>query len=154
MKDFTFVDTSVSDLIEKYIEHQRVRDAMKMKDKFKVPENRIWHIEVKTLAKTGQWVELAKLVANKKTPPIGFTPFVEACVEEKQFSEAAKYIMRINDVHEQMEWFGNIGYWKDAADIAVKEKDEEALELIKARCKQAPVMAYIDNVLASWQKKG
>lgn len=143
-----FIDLSVSEVIEQYIALGKLRNAVAVKNAFKVPDNRFWYIEVRTLAKAGNWAELAKLTANKKAPPIGFQPFVEACVEQKNFAEAARYIARLPDPHEQMEWFGNIGYWKEAADVAARERDMEALQLIRSRCRQPQVVQYIDKLLS------
>ena len=39
---------------------------MKIRQQFKVPEKRMWHIEVSTLARKHAWIELAALVAGKK----------------------------------------------------------------------------------------
>jgi len=52
-----------------------------------------------------------------------------------------------------MEWLCNIGYWKEAADIAATEKDVDALQLIKSRCRMPPVIAQIDRVLATLATK-
>jgi len=147
--DDSFIDLSVSGLIEHHILNARPREAMNVKNKFKVPDVRLWHIEVRTLAKCQAWSELAKLTANKKSPPIGFLPFIEACVEQKAFGEAAKYITRLDDPTEQIEWFCNIGFFKEAAEVAAKERDVESLQTIRAACaKNAPVLAFIDRVLS------
>ena len=37
-------------------------------------------------------------------------PFVEACVEQGANAEAAKYIRRLEEPAEKMQWFCNIGY--------------------------------------------
>jgi len=152
--DGKFVDCSVSELIELYIKNGRAQQALKVKQQFKVPETRLWHIEVKTLAQCAAWRELEKLTLNKKVPPIGFVPFVEACVDQKQLVEAHKYIQRLPDTHEQIEWLANIGYWKEAAEVAAREKDVEALQVIKSRCRGQPqVIAFIDRVLAAQPQK-
>ena len=52
---------------------------LKIKSAFNVGEKRMWHIQVKTLAKAGQWKELGRLTANKKVCR-GGEPVVEACV--------------------------------------------------------------------------
>lgn len=110
----------------------------------------MWHIQVRTLAKCRSWKELNSLIQGKRVPPIGFQPFVEACVEQKEPVEAVKYINRLPDPGEKMEWLCNIGYWKEAADIAVSEKDLDALHLIKDNCKSAPAEKQITNMIKAF----
>ncbi len=148
IRDSSFVDLSVSQLIENYVMHSQLLYASKIKQAFKVPEKRYWHVEVRTLAKRGVWQELANRIANKKVPPIGYEPFIEACVENKAPQEAVRYIQQLSDPHEQMEWLVNISMWREAADIAFKEKDADALSLIRARCRNPALVAGIDKMLA------
>lgn len=143
----TFIDGSVSDLITKYIKNGQVHRAMKVQQEFQVPEERLWHIEVRVLAACGAWQELAKLTANKRKPPIGFDPFIEACVEHKNYNEATKYIRRLQDPYSQMEWLCNIGYWQEAVEVATVEKDADALNTIRVRCRDANVVANIEQIL-------
>lgn len=143
----SYLDKSVSQLIEAFILQGDLHAALKIQDKFKVPEKRFWHIEVSTLAKCRSWQELAKRANNKKVPPIGFGPFVEACVEQKAFVEAARYIVRLPEPHQQMEWLCHIGYWKEAVDVAAGEKDEQALQVIRVRCRTPAVIQQIDRLL-------
>ena len=42
-----------------------------------------------------------------------------------------------------MEWLCNIGYWKEAADIAAAEKDADALQLIRSRCRMPQAISQI-----------
>jgi vacuolar protein sorting-associated protein 16 len=145
----SYVDLSVSELLQQAIKEGAIERAMKIKKAFGVPDKRFWHVEVRTLARAKAWEELAKLVSAKgKVPPIGYLPFVEACVEMKNYHEAARYIQQLSDPHEAMEWLCNIGYWKEAADIAAREKDVDALQLIRSRCRQDPVIKFIDQVLS------
>ena len=152
IQDSSFVDSSVSALIENYVSHSQVMKALKVKQQFKVPEKRYWHVEIKTLAKGGVWAELANRIANKKVPPVGYEPFIEACPENKNPQEAVRYISHLNDPHDQMEWLFNIGMWKEAADIAYREKDVDALHLIRARSRNPAVLASIDGMLKQLQR--
>lgn len=143
-----FVDMSVSDVIEALLADSQRDRALKVKQDYKVPDRRFWHIEVKTLARRGHWGSLAKLVANKRAPPIGFTPFIEACIDNNAPHEAVQYIQMLPEPHEQIEWLCNIQRWKEAADIAFKERDAEALSIIRARCRNQPLMQAIDKMIS------
>jgi len=142
-----FIDLSISQVMAKYFHLAQGKKAKTVKERFKVPDKRAWHIEVKTLAKEKAWNDLANLVTNKKVPPIGFEPFVEACVEEKAYDQAVKYIQRMTDPHEQMEWLCNIGYWYQAAQVAAKEKDVDALNIIRSKCRDKAVHSQIDALI-------
>ncbi len=153
-----YVDLSVSDLLAQAIREGSSSRAVLLKKQFQIPDKRFWHVQVRTLAKAKAWEELMKLVggplkpgqsSSGKAPPIGYLPFVEACIEQKNYPEAAKYIQRLSDPHEMMEWLCNIGYWKEAAEVAAREKDGDALQLIRQRCREPAVMKFIDGVLAT-----
>ena len=146
--DTGLVDQSVTQLMEKYIARGDSKRVAKLKTLLKVTDKRMWYTEVIALSRTGCWEELAKLVANKKVPPIGYQPFIEACITYKNLPEAARYIARLPDYHEQMEWLCNIGYWNEAVDIAGREKDGEALMLLRDRCRQPMVVTKIEKLLA------
>jgi len=49
---------------------------------------------VDALAAKGDWTELEKFSKSKKVPPIGYEPFVNACVAEGKLNEAGKYAQR------------------------------------------------------------
>ena len=85
------VDLSVSELIERYIAARQMDKALYIKNTFNVPENRMWHLQVRTLAKNKLWNDLYALVQKNKKPPIGFQPFIEACVEHKVHDEAVTF---------------------------------------------------------------
>jgi hypothetical protein len=120
--------------------------AGQLKTALRVGDRRMWHVEVSALSRAGCWDELARLVA-KKPPPIGFAPFIEACVQQGNLAEANKYISRLPDYHEQMEWLCNIGYWAEAVDIAGRERDADALMLLRDRCRQTSVQNKINQLL-------
>lgn len=141
------LDNSVTQLMEKYIGRGDSKRASKLKTLLKVSDKRMWYTEVVALSRSGCWDELSKLVANKKVPPIGFQPFIEACILHKNLPEAAKYIARLPDYHEQMEWLCNINYWNEAVDIAGREKDGDALLLLRERCRQPNVTIKIEKLL-------
>ena len=123
--------------------------AQKLASQFKIPETRFWHLQVKTLAIHHRWDDLEALLPKSNSSPIGVLPFVQACVEEKALIEAAKYIKRLDDVAEQLQWFCNIGMYQEAAEVAVAQKDPEALRTIRSQCKNPRINAYIDSALAT-----
>ena len=64
----------------------------------------------------GKWIELERFCKSKRPPPIGYQPFVEACVANGNLVEAERYVekapldgkwklyMRINNPMKAAEW--------------------------------------------------
>lgn len=139
---------------------QQLRTAVTDKDKkrvskiasqFKVSDARMMHLQVKVLSEDAQWDDLYKLVqdAGKKGPIIGLTPFIEACIDQQETDEARKYIDRLTDHRDQIEWLCNIGDRKQAADLAARKHDMEALRVIKASTKDRQVLQHIEQLMQS-----
>lgn len=141
------IDNSVTQLMDKYITRGDSKRASKLKTLLRVGDKRMWHTEVVSLSRAGCWDEMAKLVANKRVPPIGFQPFIEACIARNNVAEAAKYIARLPDYQEQMEWLCDSGLWNEAVDIAGRERDSDALMLLRDRCRQPQVQQKIEKLM-------
>ena len=141
---FNVVDLSLTAMLERYVASTHSSVAS-LKQLFAIPDARFQHIMVKTLAKCGRWSELAEL----KPSAIGYYPFVEVCMEEKAFSECAKYVKLLPDVADQMEVLCAISYFREAAEIAWAGKDRESLNNIRALCKNPSVNNWIDSLLST-----
>lgn len=68
-----------------------IKNAEKKKAEYKVPDKRFWWLRIQVLAETFQWSELEKFSKSKKSP-IGYEPFVEVCLKQKNIEEAKKYL--------------------------------------------------------------
>lgn len=108
--------------------------------------NILW--QVQTLAKEKDFNGLRQLAQTKRTPPIGFEPFIEACVENDSTNEAVKYIHKLSVANEKMEWFCSIHCYGEAAEVAHAEKNVDALRYISSRAKAKPsVKARVDEMI-------
>eukprot|EP00268_Persea_americana_P035161 TRINITY_DN3472_c0_g1_i2.p1 TRINITY_DN3472_c0_g1~~TRINITY_DN3472_c0_g1_i2.p1 ORF type:complete len:842 (+),score=156.20 TRINITY_DN3472_c0_g1_i2:162-2687(+) len=125
-KQAIFVDSSISDTIRTCIVLGNHRAALKVKNDFKVPEKRWYWLKVFALATIRDWDALEKF-SKEKRPPIGYKPFVEACIDADERAEALKYIPKLTDPRERAESFARIGMAKEAADAASQSKDGELL---------------------------
>ncbi|KAF3658950.1 Protein VACUOLELESS1 [Capsicum annuum] len=101
-KQAIFVDSSISDTIRTCIVLGNHRAAMKVKTEFKVSEKRWYWLKVFSLATISDWDALEKF-SKEKRPPIGYRPFVEACVDADAKGEALKYIPKLTDPRERAE---------------------------------------------------
>lgn len=146
------MDLSASQTIELLITYYLEQQAVKLKKKLKIPEARFMHIQVRALAKASRFTDLAVLVRGKKTTPIGWLPFVEACMEQNRPEEACTYIERLEEPSEKMTWYIKLGFVDKAAAVAIDTKDVEALHTIQGICKDNHVLHQIQTFLNTLPK--
>ncbi|OVA07247.1 Vps16 [Macleaya cordata] len=145
-KQAIFVDSSISDTIRTCIVLGNHRAAMKVRSEFKVSEKRWYWLKVFALATIRDWDALEKF-SKEKRPPIGYRPFVEACVDADEKSEALKYIPKLSDPRERAESYARIGMAKEAADAASQTKDGELLGRLKLTFAQNAAASSIFDTL-------
>ncbi|KAL2496651.1 Protein VACUOLELESS1 [Forsythia ovata] len=145
-KQAIFVDSSISDTIRTCIVLGNHRAAMKVKTEFKVSEKRWYWLKVFALATIRDWDALEKF-SKEKRPPIGYRPFVEACVDADEKGEALKYITKLADPRERAEAYARIGMAKEAADAASQAKDGELLGRLKLTFAQNAAASSIFDTL-------
>lgn len=145
-KQAIFVDSSISDTIRTCIVLGNHRAAMKVKTEFKVSEKRWYWLKVFALATIRDWDVLEKF-SKEKRPPIGYRPFVEACIEADEKGEALKYIPKLSDPRERAESYARIGMAKEAADAASQAKDGELLGRLKLTFAQNAAASSIFDTL-------
>lgn len=145
-KQAIFVDSSINDTIRTCIVLGNHRAALKVKTEFKVSEKRWYWLKVFALATTRDWVAL-ETFSKEKRPPIGYKPFVEACIEADEKAEALKYIPKLADPRERAEAYARIGMAKEAADAASQAKDGELLGRLKLTFAQNSAASSIFDTL-------
>ncbi|XP_051136624.1 protein VACUOLELESS1 [Andrographis paniculata] len=145
-KQAIFVDSSISDTIRTCIVLGNHRAANKVKTEFKVSEKRWYWLKVFALATIRDWDALEKF-SKEKRPPIGYRPFVEACVDAGEKEQALKYIPKLADPRERAESYAKIGMAKEAADAASQAKDGELLGRLKLTFAQNAAAASIFDTL-------
>ncbi|KAK4369093.1 hypothetical protein RND71_012885 [Anisodus tanguticus] len=145
-KQAIFVDSSISDTIRTCIVLGNHRAAVKVKTEFKVSEKRWYWLKVFALATKRDWDSLEKF-SNERRPPIGYRPFVEACVDADEKGEALKYIPKLTDPRERAEAYARIGMAKEAADAASQAKDNELLGRLKQTFSQNAAASSIFDTL-------
>uniref|UniRef100_A0A6N2NGT4 Vps16 C-terminal domain-containing protein n=1 Tax=Salix viminalis TaxID=40686 RepID=A0A6N2NGT4_SALVM len=141
-----FVDSSISDTIRTCIALGNHRAAMKVKTEFKVSEKRWYWLKVFALVTIRDWEALEKF-SKEKRPPMGFRPFVEACIDVDEKAEALKYIPKLVDPRERAEAYARIGMAKEAADAASQAKDGELLGRLKLSFAQNTAASSIFDTL-------
>jgi vacuolar protein sorting-associated protein 16 len=145
-----YVDKSVSELLEMYVSQGDIKMQKQLRRDFKLDERHFWHIRVRTLANCKAWDELENMAKSRS--PVGFEPFVEACVANNAKVEAAKYIRMLSDHRTKLEWLCNLDMWKDAAQVADAAKDPDALVVIRHRCRRSDVEGFVDELLKKYNR--
>nr|CAG4643732.1 EOG090X01BU [Lepidurus arcticus] len=125
-------DMSLQDTLRLLLVKGERKEAEEVARKFKVPERRWWWIKVLTLSELGDWVELDKLAKSKKSP-IGYEPFVDACLEHSNRSEAVKYLVRVSE-ELKVKYYVKAGLFEQAAKLALDHRDDEALLYVQSKC--------------------
>jgi hypothetical protein len=87
----------------------QAKRVAKIKSDFKVPDRRFWWIKVKALAQLSDWPSLEKFAKEKKSP-IGYAPFVDVCLKANAIREAEKYIPKLQDPSEKVQYYLRIKY--------------------------------------------
>lgn len=116
-----FVDSSVSDTICTCLSLGYNAYADKLKSTFKVPVERFYLLKIKALSAASNWAALEKFASEKK-PPVGFKPFVDACIDGGNNNEAMKYIVKLSNQQDKADAYRRIGLLNEAAE-AESQKD-------------------------------
>mmetsp|Transcript_2610 Transcript_2610/g.3810 ORF Transcript_2610/g.3810 Transcript_2610/m.3810 type:complete len:873 (+) Transcript_2610:103-2721(+) len=145
------IDCSLSETLYRIIALGHFKRAAKIKSEFKLPDKRFWWIKIKALAQTQNWEELATF-AKEKRSPVGYKPFADVCIEGGVNSEAARYISRIADESDQLNYWIRIQRFNEAADVAMKMKSIEALNFVKSKAtKDSQATMYVNKLITQLQ---
>ncbi|KXJ28267.1 vacuolar protein sorting-associated protein 16 homolog [Exaiptasia diaphana] len=131
-----FVDLSLSDTISQCIRLRNFKAADQLKKEFKVPDKRFHWLKVRALAESMDWIELDKFAKSKRSP-IGYEPFVDACLEANNRLEAEKYLPRVQPENKVL-YHVKLGKLEEAAGIAANQNNEELLEFVLKKCENNP----------------
>lgn len=120
-----FYGPSLHDTVKELMILGDLKLAEKIKNDHKMSEKHFWHIKVEVLAGNYQWDELDKFSKSKKSP-IGYEPFVEACLKARNINEAKKYISKCRE-DKRIVWFNRAGLYEDSAKLAFELRDTQSL---------------------------
>lgn len=141
------MDVSLTDTLYKLIVLGQSKRASKIKSDFKVPDKRYWWIKIKALIQIKDWVSLEKFAKEKKSP-IGYTPFVDECLQIGEIKEAEKYIPMIQDPQQRVEYYMLIGNYTEAAKIAHSIKNINLLMEIKNKTNNPKLLSQIESFIS------
>ncbi|XP_053605989.1 vacuolar protein sorting-associated protein 16 homolog [Plodia interpunctella] len=128
----SFVGLSVHDTVQKLLNQGEVKLADKLRLEYKMPDKRYWWLRILMLAEKNDWDELDRFSKSKKSP-IGYEPFVDACLKYLKNDEALKYLPRCRD-DIKVKYYVKAGFYEDAAQVAYEQKDRNALVFVQSKC--------------------
>jgi len=119
----------------------------KLKRDFNVPDKRYWWLKIAAFAKRKRWDLLEEF--SKKKSPIGYKPFVEACIKQGALMEALKYIPKISDPWEKMDIYIELNLLKEAIELGYQQRNIEMLYYIRDKCgSNVALRSTIDEILS------
>jgi hypothetical protein len=128
-----FVDLPLNETIHRCFAHGLGAAAERLRSDFKVPDKRYARLKVRGLAHAHAWAALHEFGGgDKKKPPAPLELFVDACLEQGERNEAARYARRLPPAEAVPLLLDPIGRLDVARDVAMahKEKQPELLRLV------------------------
>ncbi|XP_077304844.1 vacuolar protein sorting-associated protein 16 homolog isoform X1 [Lithobates pipiens] len=127
-----YLNYSLHETVYNLILDNMQKKAEQLYKEFKIPEKRYWWLKLTALAEKNDWDELENFSKSKKSP-IGYLPFVETCMKEKNKSEAKKYIARVNP-EQRVKALLLTGDLEQAAEAAIEHKNENEMNMVLSKC--------------------
>lgn len=129
--------SSISRFIVSLAEHsihlspsERRNCLYRVKNQFKVPERRFIYNCLQGMANIGDFEGMLIFGSERNPPQTGWMPFVEICLRYGRLSEANQFIKLIKDPYERALALAKAGYGKEAAELAMKWKNQRLLQQI------------------------
>ena len=135
---FKFIDTPLNETLYKCWAYGQAAVAERLRVDCKVPERRWWRLKVTGLSHARNWSALWELGSARRSP-IGFKPFVDACIAQGAYDEAARYVPKLPPA-EAVPVYLQIGRVDDARRIALQHKDKQP-QLLELCLQQAQAAA-------------
>lgn len=127
-----FFGLSLHESVKKLLDQGEIKLADKLRSEYKMPDRRYWWLRILKLAEKGEWEDLDRFSKSKKSP-VGYEPFVDACLKNNRKDEALKYLPRCRD-DIKVKYYVKAEYYIEAAQVAFEQKDTNALLFVQNKC--------------------
>eukprot|EP01124_Arcella_intermedia_P027900 TRINITY_DN5562_c0_g1_i1.p1 TRINITY_DN5562_c0_g1~~TRINITY_DN5562_c0_g1_i1.p1 ORF type:complete len:839 (+),score=197.97 TRINITY_DN5562_c0_g1_i1:291-2519(+) len=143
-----FVGSSLTNTLYRAILMGASKRAKKIRADFKVPNKRWWWIKVRALAETGRWEALRSFSnPNKHPSPIGYKPFVEACIQNGNSAEAVYYMQFLPNDEIKVTFYVQLQAWNEALEAAENvELSDNIFHLMKSKVKDPIILKKIESL--------
>eukprot|EP00632_Arachnochrysis_sp_CCMP2950_P003156 CAMPEP_0185720820 /NCGR_PEP_ID=MMETSP1164-20130828/50307_1 /TAXON_ID=1104430 /ORGANISM="Chrysoreinhardia sp, Strain CCMP2950" /LENGTH=852 /DNA_ID=CAMNT_0028388481 /DNA_START=177 /DNA_END=2735 /DNA_ORIENTATION=+ len=120
-------------------------EAFKMQRRFKIPDRRFYYVKIRALAASGK-VELVQSFAMERKSPVGYKPFIDACIQHNYPTrEVAKLVNRLSSPEEKVDYYVQLRLWDQAIDLAIRLRDPNVLCRVQDLCSDAKVVALCEE---------
>ncbi|CAH2085639.1 unnamed protein product [Euphydryas editha] len=146
----SFVGLSLHDTVKKLLKQGEIKLADKLRSEYKMPDRRYWWLRILTLAERDEWAQL-EIFSKSKKSPVGYEPFVDACLKYGKNDEALKYLPKCRD-DIKVKYYVKAEFYEEAAQVAFEQKDESALFFVQNKCpvrestKHAKINALLEKL--------
>jgi hypothetical protein len=156
----SFIGKSIHDTLYGILIHPKLSAERKDKlvnfiqSEFSISKKRFWYVNIKALAELGQWDKLENFCfksgnfLRSAASPIGYEPFVDACLDKGQEKEALKYIPHVKDLRTKVDYYISLVKFKEAIEAARDAHDIEMLRYIKSKTTNIKTMNSIEELIA------
>ena len=114
---YKFIDATLNETVCKCFAYGQGAAAGRLRTECRLPERRWWQLKLKGLSHAQHWTALAEFASVRRSP-IGFRPFVDACMAQNAQDEAAKYVTRLPPA-EQIQVYQKLGRNEEARRVAL-----------------------------------
>ncbi|KRX71343.1 Vacuolar protein sorting-associated protein 16 -like protein [Trichinella sp. T6] len=149
----SLVDCSLQETIEWLICANEWNYVEMAKKEFKISDRQLCWWKMRALAKASRWQDLENFAKHKK-PLIGYLPFIEECMKYGNREEARKYFSKVT-ADDRLEALIILKNYESAANLAIQQRNEEALNRILSLCSANKLPEY-DAILSlkkQWKKQ-
>lgn len=116
---------SLMQTLRDLILRREFKEADNLQKLFKVPEHRYWRCKIDALA-DGQHFDVLLALGTSKTSPVGYEPFITACVRNDAPEIAAKFVPKLKDLGQQYLWYSHLGM-RAEAEAAAKQAGAQSI---------------------------
>ena len=142
-----FLKLTLHETLKKLISLDKETLAIRLRNEFKVSEIRYWYLKIEAFTDALDFENLEKLARSKKSP-VGYEPFVKACIKHQNLLEAKKYILKC-ETNRRAELYFNMGSYKEAAESAFSTKNVDVLEAIKRKTQNNSFSQELESMIIS-----
>ncbi|CBZ50492.1 vps16-like protein, related [Neospora caninum Liverpool] len=108
-----FVGMPLMETVRQVILKMEFHEADHLQKMFKIPDKRYWRCKIDALA-DGHYFEELLAFAQYRTSPVGYDPFIIACMRNESWDTAAKIVPKVKDPEEQAMWYSELGMQREA----------------------------------------
>eukprot|EP00158_Paraphelidium_tribonemae_P006784 Partr_v1_DN27971_c0_g1_i2_m11137 putative vacuolar protein sorting len=145
-----FLDLTLNQTVKKLLILNRESACMRLKNDFKIPERRWWFLKVEAYSDARDFDNLEKLARSKRSP-IGYEPFVRACMRHQNLLEAKKYVLKM-DSGKRAEMYMRIGAHKESAENAYQTKNVAVLRSLREKSVNSAFNQELDGMINSLRR--